>query len=125
MVLSSFAEQGLSSQQSAERLADHFSAISQTVDPLAMDKFHPALQQALKEGRTDLHKPVFDQHQVYRKMCKVAKPKSTVFGDVPVQKIKQFTFEYAKPAAMMIDKIIQKSQWPSHWKVEQTIVISK
>ena len=90
-----------------------------------MDKFHPALQQALEEGRTDLHKPVFDQYQVYRRMCKVTKPKLTVFGDVPVQIMKQFTFEYAKPAAMMINKIIQTSQWPGHWKVEQTIVISK
>ena len=125
LVISSFAEQGLTAQQSADRLAEHFSAISKSVDPLAMDKFHPALQQALEEGRTDLHKPVLNQYQVYSKMCRVTKPKSSVFGDVPVKIIKQFTFEYAKPAAMLFNKIIQSSQWPSHWKVEQTIVLSK
>ena len=125
VVISSFAEQGLTAQQSANRLADHFSAISKTVDPLAMDKFPPALRQTLEEGRTDLHKPVLDQYQVYSKMCKVTKPKSTVLGDVPVDIMKQFTFEYAKPVAMLFNKIIQSSYWPSHWKVEQTIVLSK
>ena len=90
-----------------------------------MDKFHPALRLALEEGRTALYKPVLTQYQIYRNMCKVTKPKSSVFGDVPVQIIKQFTFEYAKPAATLFNKIIKSSQWPCQWKVEQTIVISK
>ena len=77
-----------------------------------MDKFHPALRLALEEGRTALYKPVLTQYQIYGNMCKVTKPKSSVFGDVPVQIIKQFTFEYAKPAATLFNKIIKSSIEP-------------
>ena len=57
-----------------------------------IDKFHPELQLALEEGRTDPHKPVLTQFEVYTKMCKVTKPRSSVCGDVPVQIIKEFTY---------------------------------
>ena len=43
IVLPAYVESGLSPQQCADRLADHFSAISRTVDPLDLTKFHPAL----------------------------------------------------------------------------------
>ena len=125
VVLSSYHERGLTSQQSAERLANHFSNISRTVDPLNIDLFHPSLRQTLEDGRTSKEKPVLAQDQVYRKMKQVTKPKSSVNGDVPMPVIKQFTFEYAKPAAGIFNRIIQSSQWPDQWKTEQTIVISK
>jgi hypothetical protein len=58
-------------------------------------------------------------------MCSVNKPKSAVAGDVPRDIIKQFTFDYAKPAAKIFNHIIQSAQWPQQWKTEQTIVLSK
>ena len=58
-------------------------------------------------------------------MCSVKKPKSAVAGDVPRDIIKQFTFDYAKPAAKIFNHIIQSAQWPQQWKTEQTIVLSK
>ena len=125
VVLSSYHELGLTPQQSAERLAEHFSNISKTVDPLNLELFHPALRQALEDGRTIQKKPVLAQDQVYRKMKQVTKPKSSVNGDVPMPVLKQFTFEYAKPASAIFNKIIHSSQWPDQWKIEQTIVISK
>ena len=88
VVLPAYIEQGLTAQQSADRLADHFSAISKTVEPLNPSKFFPALQLALEKGKLDQHKPVLSQHQVYMKMCKVNKPKSSVSGDVPREIIK-------------------------------------
>ena len=109
VALQAFIEQGLTDQQSDDRLADYFSAISKNVDT---DKFFPALRLALEEGRTSRHKPVLTQHQVYLKMCKVNKPKSAVAGDVPREIIKQFTFEYTKPASQIFNKIIHSSQWP-------------
>ena len=95
------------------------------MDPLNIDLFHPALRQTLEDGRTSKEKPVLAQDQVYRKRKQVTKPKSSVNGDVPMPVIKQFTFEYAKPAAAIFNKIIQSSQRPDQWKTEQTIVISK
>ena len=58
-------------------------------------------------------------------MKETTNPKSTVHGDVPMIIIKQFLFEYASPATLLFNKIIQSSEWPAQWKVEQTIVISK
>ena len=84
VTLPAFVEQGLSSQQAADRLADHFSAISQTVDKLDLSQFHPALRSAIEEGRISTSKPVLTQHQVYRKMLRVTKPSSSVPGDVPM-----------------------------------------
>ena len=95
------------------------------MDPLNLELFHPALRQALEDGRTSQKKPVLAQDQVYRKMKQVTKPKSSVNGDVPVPVLKQFTFEYAKPASAIFNKIIHSSQWPDQWKIEQTIVISR
>ena len=125
VVLPAYVEQGLTAQQSADCLADHFSAISKTVEPLDVDKFCPAIRLALENGKTSKHKPVLTQHQVYMKMCNVTKPKSAVTGDVPREIIKQFTFEYANPATKIFNQIIKSSLWPEQWKVEQTIVLSK
>ena len=125
VVLPAFVEQGLSAQQSADRLADHFSKISQSVEPLNMNLFHPALRLALQEGKACRHKPVLTQHQVYVKMLKATKPKSSVSGDVPMKIIKQYTFEYAQPACMIFNRIIQSADWPRQWTVEQAIVLSK
>ena len=58
-------------------------------------------------------------------MCKVNKPKSAVGGDVPREIIKQFSFEYAKPATKIFNQVIQSAQWPEQWKTEQTIVLNK
>ena len=88
VVLSSYHERGLTSQQSAERLANHFSNISRTVEPLNIDLFHPALRQTLEDGRTSKEKPVFAQDQIYRKMKQVTNPMSSVNGDVPMPVIK-------------------------------------
>ena len=58
IVLPAYVESGLCPQQCADRLADHFSAISMTVEPLNLDKFHPALRLALEEGKSHKDKQV-------------------------------------------------------------------
>ena len=82
-VIPAFVEEGLTPQQSANRLADYFTAISQTVEPLNVKKFHPALQLAIQQGKCDSNKPTLLQHDVYRKLLKIKKPNSSVKGDIP------------------------------------------
>ena len=62
------------------------------MEPLDLELFHPALRQALEDGRTSQDKPVLTQHQVYKRMKETTKPKSSVHGDVPMAILKQFTF---------------------------------
>ena len=124
IVLPAYVEQNLTPLQAANRLAEHFSLISQTVDPLDETQFHPALRLALEEGRAGL-KPVLTQHYVYRKIMKVTKPNSSVEGDVPRKLMQKYPFQYAVPATMIFNQIIKSGQWPRQWVREETIVLSK
>ena len=124
-LLPEYVEQQLTPNQGAERLADHFSRISQTVDPLDVEKLFPALRSAIENGKIATNKPSVEQHQVYRKMLKLNKPNSSVPGDIPQVLIKDNTFEYAKPATQIFNQIIQTSEWPRQWVIEHITVIPK
>ena len=124
-LIPAFVEEGLSPQQSANRLADYFSAISQTVEPLDVNKFHPALQLAIQRGREDTNKPIFTQHEVYRTLLKIKKPNSRVEGDVPKKLISEFSYLWAGPASIIFNKVIKSSEWPPQWKIENAVVLHK
>jgi hypothetical protein len=124
IILPAYVEQGLLPAEAANKLAGHFSAISQTVDPLDESQLFPALRQALEEARSGT-KPTLSQHEVYRKIMKVTKPNSSVPGDVPIPLMKQYPFQYATPATKIFNAIIKSGQWPRQWVKEQTIVLSK
>ena len=111
--------------EAVNKLADHFAAISQTVQPIDISKFHPALQKAVLEGRTSKTKPILSQHDVYRKLKWVKKPNSSVEGDIPKNLLNEYPFLWAGPAAHIFNKIIQSSEWPAQWKVEHAIPLHK
>ena len=56
---------------------------------------------------------------------RVTKPKSSVLGDVPIVLMKRFPFEYAKPATVILNKVIQTTTWPRQWVKEQAVAMSK
>jgi hypothetical protein len=120
-----YIEEGLTPQQAANRLADCFSAISQTVEPLDVSKFHPALRLEIEEGKISTTKPIISQHDVYRKLIKIKKPNSSVEGDIPKRLINEYPFLWAGPASNIFNRIIQTSEWPSNWKLENAIVLHK
>ena len=120
-----FIEEGLTPADAACRLADHFSAISQTVEPLDEARFPPALRLALEDGRSTLDKPILQQHDVYRSIIKVKKPNSSVQGDIPKKLLTEFAFLWAGAATRIFNKVIQSAEWPSKWKVENCIVLHK
>ena len=67
------AEEELSPEQSAERLANYFSTISQEFDPINPENFPPWIKQKLSEGKTDRSKPVLEEYEVYEKLKKSKK----------------------------------------------------
>ena len=123
--LPAYVEQNLSARQSAEKLADHFSQISQTVEPLEVEKLPPALRNAILEGRMATNKPTVEQHSVYRKILRLKKPNSSVPGDIPKILLKDNPFEYAKPASIIFNKIVKTAEWPRQWVQEHITVIPK
>ena len=121
LILPTYVQEELTPQQSADQLAGYFSSISQSVEPLNENQFPPVVREAIEEGRTSSHKPVLSQHDVYRKIMIVTKPKSTVLGDIPTILLKRYPFEYAKPVTVIFNQIIQTSSWPRQWVQEQQL----
>ena len=69
--------------------------------------------------------PSISEYDVYIKLKKAKKPKSSVGCDVPIKIIKTFGAEISGPVSKIF-KIITKSQKiPDHWKVENGIGIPK
>jgi hypothetical protein len=122
LTLPAYIEENLTPQQSANRLADYFSAISQTVEPLDERQFPPALREALEEGRSSSAKPVLTVHQVYCKFLRVTKPRSSVEGDIPRVLLNRYPYEYAGPATKIFNEIISTSSWPRQWVVEERLL---
>ena len=73
----------LSEQESAEKIADYFSAISQEFDPLDINKLPPNIQHCLQAAQLDPSIPVLELYEVYEKILKAKKPNSVVHGDIP------------------------------------------
>ena len=91
--LPSHIDSNLTPAQSAERLGEYFSAISQEFDPISISEFPPWIREKLQKGRKDPTKPVLEEWQVYKKLCKSKKPNSLIPGDLPVKLVKEFTPE--------------------------------
>ena len=87
--LPSHAEDDLSPVQSAERLANYFSQISQEFEPICREKFPPWIKDKLLVGQSDVTKPVLEDWEVYEKLRKSKKPTSLTPGDLPVKRVTQ------------------------------------
>ena len=85
------------------------------MEPLDKTQFPPGLREALEEGRTYSNKPVLTQHEVYCKIFRVTKPKSSVEGDVPKVLLNIYAYQYAQPATKMFNESVKTSFWPRQW----------
>ena len=74
IILPAYVEQNFTPLQAANKLAEYFSSISQSVDPLNEGLMPPVVREALEDGRSSSTKPVLTHHQVYCKMKRVKKP---------------------------------------------------
>ena len=111
--------------QSAERLADYFSEISQEFSPICKDDFPPWIKDKLHRGITDKSKPVLEEWQVFKKLQKSKKPNSLIPGDLPVKLVKEFTPELATPITRIYNRITQTAEYPRPWVVEYQLPIPK
>ena len=71
-----YVEEALTPDEAANRLANHFAAISQTVAPIDIGNFHPSLRLEILKGIALKTKPKLSQHAVYKKLLKIKKPNS-------------------------------------------------
>ena len=119
----SHLENNLSADQSAEVLADYFSAISQEFDPIDPSKFSPDLKEKLL--LSDVEIPTLEEHIVYKKIKAAKKPNSSVPGDLPKKVVNGFAVELSKPVTIIYNAITQAAEYPRQWVVEHQTPIPK
>ena len=118
------AEQNLSSAQSAEIIAEHFSKISQEYSPLDLSSLAPNVNTYLQNCDQSLA-PILSTHDVYCRMIKAKKPNGLVPGDLPKKLVQQCASTLATPAAIIFNQITRCAEYPTRWKVEHQIALPK
>ena len=112
-------EDNLSEMQSAERIADYFSNISQEFEPLAIWKLSPNVQDCILAAKNDPNIPEVEPFEVYKKISSAKKPNSVIPGDVPKRIIQLFS------VSRIYNKITSSSEYPRQWVKESQIPIPK
>ena len=120
--LPSHADENLTEEQSAERIACHFAAISQEFPPLDVNNLPSHVQAKLQESGEP---PEVSEYEAYMKIRAAKKPKSGVPNDLPKLITQEFSPELAEPIRRIIANIVKSGSWPSQWKMEYITAIGK
>ena len=116
-------DEGLSGQQSVERIAEFFAHVSQEYSPLNVNELPPNVQLHLKQDHEV--RPDLSIHEVYTRIVRAKKPKGITPGDLPSKLTKSFPEQLAPPASFIFNKITHSRLFPYLWKVENQIPIPK
>ena len=109
--------EGLSDEQSAEKIAHHFSAISQEFNPLDMSKL-PSYLPAPENL-------VITETNVAEKILGLKKRKSTLPCDLPSVVRKEFAIYLAVPMTNIINSCLKDHCYPRLWKHEYVVPVEK
>jgi hypothetical protein len=120
----SHLESNLSPSESAEILANYFSAISQEFEAIDEKNFTPDLREKLATADNN-DVPILEEHIVYKKILSAKKPNSSVPGDLPKKIVTPFAVELAKPAKLIYNAVTQAGVYPRQWIIEYQMPIPK
>ena len=123
--LSDHVALNLTPQQSADRIANYFSAVSQEYAALDVNKLSPQLQEQISRHVDISELPQISERDVWEKMKQARVTKSVVTGDIPGKLFKEFSPELAYPVSLIYSNILNTGKWPRKWKVEMGIPIAK
>ena len=123
--LSSHVEQNLGPEAAAEKIADHFSAISQEYPPLDTESLPDRVKEKIFHPDVSSHCPVIEEFEVYEKFKKRGFKPSSVPGDIPAKLKSEFSPELAGPAANIFNSITRSGTYPRQWVTEFVTPIPK
>ena len=83
------------------------------------------VQAKLNEPISEGDLPVIADHDVYQKIQKSKKPRSSVPGDLPLRIVKEFGPELATPAGIIFRNILKTGHWPRPWRTEYGTPLQK
>ena len=102
--------EGLNNAESAEKIAQHFAAVSNSYSPLNINKL-PCYLPAERA-------PQVEEHDVYLKIKKLKNTKSTFCIDIPNKLRKEFAPELSSPLGDIINSCLVEGYYPLIWKKE-------
>ena len=105
--------QGLSTQEQAEQIAQHYAKVSNEYD-------HLKTEDIPKESyETASPPPRIHAFQIHERIQKMSSKKSTVKDDIPMRIIKEFSVELSEPLEHILNFGIYHGQYPDIWKFQQ------
>ena len=105
---------GLSNMEQAERIADHYSAISNQYEQIKSEDFKEYFN-PIRGGKPV---PTIEPRKVHQIIHKMNKNAATVQGDIPIKLISEFSVELAFPLAHILDIGLKNGVYPDIWKME-------
>ena len=117
-------EANLTNKESVDKIAQHFSSISQEFPALNIIHLSETVQAKLKQ-RMEANLPYVSRYKIENMIRKAKKTKSGVPGDLPKILHKEFGPELALPLEKIYNGIVQTGQWPDSWKVEFGLPLKK
>ena len=110
---------GLSDQDQAERIADHYASISQEYEPVKNEDF-PQFSVP-----SNFRPPKVGPAKVEKIINSMNKKAAGVPGDVPMRLIGEFSYELSKPVAHLINSCFTQGIYPNLWKMEFVTPVPK
>ena len=117
-------ELGLNAEESADRIAEKFSKISQEYPAITLSGLPERVQAKIKSAKLSAV-PYISRQKVENKIMKAKKTKGGVPGDIPAKLIKEFGPELAPPLSQLFRKISTTGKWPKRWRLEQGLPLKK
>ena len=103
----------------AEEIANKFAEISNQYEPLRYDDIELPSLTSSKAA------PLFEPHEIHRKIQKMKKKNSTVPGDIPWRVIREFSVELAGPLSNIYNTCTLSVVLPEVWKFEYITPVPK
>ena len=123
--LQNHLDANMTTEESTEAIASHFSRISQEYLPLDLKNLPSKVQKKLEEPSELSKIPQITEKEIIEKISKAKKPKSSVPGDIPKTLIKECKDYLAKPICKIFQKMLSTAQWPKKWQIEYGVPLKK
>ena len=126
---------GLSDQEQSERIATHYSQISNQYEQVTEDDF-PEYFNPTQDGLSNppsinptqhgsSSPPVIEPFKVYKVIEKMNRKAATIENDIPVKLFHEFSVELAFPLSHILNFCIKNGVYPDLWKVETVTPVPK
>ena len=110
---------GLSDQDQAEKIADHYASVSQLYEPVKKEDFPEY------SVPSTFSPPRVTASKVEKTIKSMNKKSAGVPGDLPMKLIAEFGYEIAKPLAHLINCCFEQGIYPKLWKIEYVTPVPK